>query len=72
MCSTGREKGKGEADDRQEIGRWGLLLMEHGLNSYGTALFTRELGLTPGEAQGLCEGSYREFGRRDVHSYISE
>ena len=46
--------------------------MEQAPNSYGIALFTRFLGMTAGEAEELCGGTYKEFLRRDVHTYLTQ
>lgn len=51
------------------LGRWGLLLMEEGLKSYGLGLFTRVLGKSLEEATYLCESSVEEMKSRHVHAY---
>lgn len=56
----------------QELGRWGLAIIEQGLRSYGYALFTRMLGMSLEEATALCDAAYKEFGRRDVHTYFAQ
>ena len=56
----------------QELGRWGFLLIEPALKSYGVALFTRHLGMSSEEATGLCDGAFDELRRGDVHTYIAQ
>lgn len=56
----------------QELGRWGLALLEQGLESYGLALFTRHLEMSPEEANRLSKGAFEECSRPGVHAYLSQ
>lgn len=55
----------------QKLGLWGLELMRIGLQSYGAALFARQLKLSEEESVAICDKAYKEFCRRDVHIYTA-
>lgn len=55
---------------KKEVGKWGLAMAEQGVFSYGMALFTRQLGMPVDEATQLCNNTFAEWCRRDVHSYL--
>jgi hypothetical protein len=40
------------------IGRWGLAILEQGVQSYPLSLFTKQLGMTPQEAKALGDGAF--------------
>ena len=54
------------------IGQWGLAIAEPGFRSYGSALFTRHLGMSSEAATELCEGAFNELRRRSVHAYMAQ
>ena len=56
---------------KKELGRWGLAIINEGLQSFGIGLFTRVLGKKPEEAQQICDAAFAELGR-NVHVYNAQ
>lgn len=46
--------------------------MDEALKGYGTALFTRHLGMSSEEAIKICDGAFKELSRRSVHTYVEQ
>jgi len=53
----------------KDLGRWGKVMMETGLESYGLGLLTRGLGLTAEEALHLIDTAVEEAKRVRAHAY---
>ncbi|KAF8473402.1 S-adenosyl-L-methionine-dependent methyltransferase [Kalaharituber pfeilii] len=53
----------------KELGRWVNIILESGLEAYGMALFTRELGKSHDESAALFTEIKQELKERKVHSY---
>lgn len=53
----------------QQLGRFGMAIMETGVKNFCLALFTRYFGKTVEEVDELCEGVLAEMRQRGVHSY---
>lgn len=53
----------------QTIGGWELSNCADAVNSYGLALFTRELGMSTEEAGQLALNAFRECMQKGVHTY---
>lgn len=56
----------------QEIGRYGLAIMQEGLMNYGLALFTRYLEMSVEETEEICRDALNEMRRRGVHGYNAQ
>lgn len=54
---------------RKEIGYWVLLITESGFESYGLALMTRALGMSPSEVTKLNQDAFEELKTRKFHIY---
>lgn len=59
------------AKGKEELGRVGMRMLEIGVKSYGLAPFTRELGMTQEEAEGLAERAFAECAKEGVHTYMN-
>lgn len=59
-------------DGEQELGKWGLAILELGLKSFGAAVFARQVGLSPEEGTRISEEAFQEFKRRSVHTYFKQ
>ena len=57
---------------KKELGKWGLAVIQAGLNSYAVALFTRQLGMTIDEAEEVCSAAFKELCSRKVHVYAGQ
>lgn len=61
------------ADPKQkEKGAYVLLNAETAYDAIGTALFTRELGMTPEEAGKITGGAEKDARNRRIHSYSKQ
>ena len=57
---------------KKEQGRWGMAIVEQGFKAYGSAMFTRLLGMSLEEADELCDNAFKECRQRGVHSYNAQ
>ncbi|KAG0136863.1 S-adenosyl-L-methionine-dependent methyltransferase [Tuber indicum] len=54
---------------KKELGAWILMITESGFESFGMALMTRTLGMTPSEVSVLCEKAFAELKSKKFHIY---
>lgn len=54
---------------KKEPGKWAVAAMDAGLRSYLAALYTRYLMVSAEDVETLCEGTFAEMKRKDIHAY---
>jgi SAM-dependent methyltransferase len=57
-------------DPRQkELGRWTQLIAKSGLEAYGLALLSREMGMNAAEIRELVDDARKDLSNKKIHAY---